>query len=140
MNMHALETIELEMAVLARLVKSMTSDLRNLDKSAYLLLHQLSSEGSYGVKILANKLHLDISTVSRQTASMEQKGYVCKVPDPKDGRSYFYQITDLGLKELSQYKQARLDKLEELLNGWSDEEGQNFGQLLKKFNQRLMEK
>ncbi|MFJ5624160.1 MarR family transcriptional regulator [Peribacillus loiseleuriae] len=116
MNRHVLETVELEIAVLVRLFKSVTSNVRNLDKSAYLLLYQLFSEGPSGVKALANKLYMDISTVSRQTAAMEQKRYVCKVPDPQDGRSYFYQITDLEIKELRQYKQARMDKLAKLLN------------------------
>ncbi|NOU98095.1 MarR family transcriptional regulator [Paenibacillus sp. LMG 31456] len=138
MNEHSLETIELEMAVLVRRINSLTSDFRRLDRSAYLLLHQLSIEEASGVKTLANNLKLDISTVSRQTAALEQKGFVSKVPDPQDGRSHFYQITDLGSKELIEYRQERLDKMVTLLNGWSDEECQSFGDLLKKFNDALM--
>ncbi|SFM15169.1 DNA-binding transcriptional regulator, MarR family [Paenibacillus sp. 1_12] len=136
---HSLGTIELEMAVLVRRINSVTSDSSRLDRSAYLLLHQLSVEQSSGVKTLANNLQLDISTVSRQTTAMEQKGFVSRIPDPQDGRSYFYQITDLGSKELIEYRQERLDKMKKLLNGWSDEECQNFGDLLKKFNLSLME-
>ncbi|MBS4209986.1 MarR family transcriptional regulator [Bacillus sp. FJAT-50079] len=134
MNKHSLEIIELEMAVLVRHLKSVTSNIGKLDRSAYLLLHKLFAEGPLGVKTLANKLQLDISTVSRQTSALEQKGYVEKIPDPQDGRSYFYRITDLGTLEWSKYKEARLDKLTKLLHEWSDEECENFGQLLKKFN------
>lgn len=141
-NQHFLETIELEMVVLIRRITSITSDKKNwpLDRSAYLLLHQLYVKGSSGVKSLAHEFQLDISTVSRQAAALEQKRYVSKFPDPKDGRAYFYQITDLGEKALLENKQVRLDRLREVLDEWSDEECKNFGILLKKFNQSSMRK
>ncbi|MFJ5621351.1 MarR family winged helix-turn-helix transcriptional regulator [Peribacillus loiseleuriae] len=142
MNENSLETIELEMAVLIRRITSITSDKRNgiLDRSAYLLLHQLYVQGSSGVKALADEFQLDISTVSRQAAGLEQKGYVEKVPDPMDGRAYFYQITDLGIKVLVEYKQGRLDRITKLLNGWSDKDCERFGDLLRKFNQSIVGK
>lgn len=142
MNENSLETIELEMAVLARRLTSITSDKRNgiLDRSAYLLLHQLYVQGSSGVKALADEFQLDISTVSRQAAGLEQKEYVEKVPDPMDGRAYFYRITELGIKVLVEYKQGRLDRITKLLNGWPEEDCETFGDLLKKFNQSLREK
>lgn len=140
MDEHALETIELEMAILLRRATSITTSKKigNLDRSAYLLLHQIASHGSAGVKALADEFHLDISTVSRQAAALEQKGYVYRVPDPLDGRAYSLQITDLGKKELNEYKQARLVRFEELLKNWSDEEREVFGQLLKKFNRTFI--
>lgn len=140
MDEHALETIELEMAILLRRATSITTSKKigNLDRSAYLLLHQIASHGSAGVKALADEFHLDISTVSRQAAALEQKGYVYRVPDPLDGRAYSLQITDLGKKELNEYKQARLVRFEELLKNWSDEEREIFGQLLKKFNRTFI--
>jgi DNA-binding MarR family transcriptional regulator len=77
---------------------------------------------------------LDISTVSRQAAALEKKGFVYRIPDPVDRRAYSLQITDLGRKELHEYKQARLVIIAELLKNWSDEECRLFGQLLSKFN------
>jgi DNA-binding MarR family transcriptional regulator len=136
MNEQAYDTIEVELAILIRHITSISSDKKfgNLDRSAYLLLHQISTHGSAGVKALAEIFQLDMSTVSRQAAALEQKGYVCRIPNPLDKRAFPFHITDLGMKELLQYKQARSAKLMELLDDWSDEECQNFGQLLKKFN------
>jgi DNA-binding MarR family transcriptional regulator len=140
MDEHSLETIELEMAILIRRLTSITTNNKasNLDRSAYLLLHQIASHGSAGVKALADEFHLDISTVSRQAAALEQKGYVYRIPDPLDGRAYSHQITDLGTKELNEYKRVRMDRIAELLKSWSDEECQVFGQLLKKFNRTFI--
>ncbi|MBS4175280.1 MarR family transcriptional regulator [Bacillus sp. FJAT-49736] len=142
MQEHSLETIQFELATLVRYITSVTPDKRNsdLDRSGYLLLHNISFCGSAGVKTLAKEYHLDISTVSRQAAALESKGYVYKVPDPLDKRAYFYQITESGKVELEKYKQERVEKLKGLINGWSDEERQQFGKLLNKFNQAFANK
>ncbi|MNW04378.1 MarR family protein [compost metagenome] len=87
---------------------------------------------------MADEFRLDISTVSRQTAALEQKGYVSRVPDPLDGRAYFLQITDAGLSELNENKKARLDRISNLLKSWPEEEQQQFGQLLLKFNRTFL--
>lgn len=137
-----LEKIELEMAVLVRRVTSITSKnkIGNLDRSAYLLLHQLSVHGPLGVKTLADNLQLDTSTVSRQAASLEKKGYVYKVPDHVDRRAYFLQLTESGTVDFNEYKKARLDRFEVLTVDWTEEERKQFGHLLKKFNKAILEK
>lgn len=138
MDEYSLETIELEMAILLRRVTSMSTYIGNLDRSAYLLLHQIAAHGSAGVKALADEFHLDISTVSRQAAALEQKGFVYKAPDPLDGRACSFQITELGTKELKSNKHARMARFAELLKSWSDEEREVFGQLLRKFNRSTL--
>ena len=139
MDEPSLETIELELAILIRRISlNITyNKLGNLDRSAYLLLGQITSRGATGVKALAYESHLDISTVSRQAAALEQKGYVYRIPDPSDGRAYSFQITDLGIKEYSEHKQARLSKFAEILKNWSDEDSEVFGKLLQKFNHSI---
>ncbi len=142
MKEDSVETIELQMALLVRRVTSVASNRKggSLDRSAYLLLHQISSQGLAGVKALAEEFQLDISTASRQAGALELKGYVRKVPDPQDGRSYFYQITDSGTQELTAYKQIRLDHITRLVSDWAEEDRQKFGDLLLKFNQSLMKR
>jgi DNA-binding MarR family transcriptional regulator len=83
---------------------------------------------------LAEEFHLDISTVSRQTAALEQKGYVYRIPDPTDGRSYSLQITEKGANELHGTKLARLERIAKRLKDWNDDEREQFGYLLTKFN------
>lgn len=137
MNEHSLETIEYEMSVFVRRIILTEKKNENLDRSAYLLLRQLYTQGPSGVKTLANKSQLNISTISRQAAALEQKGYVDKIPHSQDGRAYYYQITDLGTKELLENKQVRNDRIKNLLREWPDEECQIFGDLLKKYNQTV---
>jgi DNA-binding MarR family transcriptional regulator len=131
----SVEKIQFELATLVRYISSVSSDKNgNLDRSGFLLLHRLYSHGSTGVKTLAHEFHLDISTVSRQAAALEQKGFVYKIPDPADRRAYSYEITEDGKEELAAYKKERVNRVKKLLNGWSEEECAMFGELLMKFN------
>jgi DNA-binding MarR family transcriptional regulator len=141
MDEHSLETIDLELAVLLRRLTSIsTKKLGNMDRSAYLLLHQIISYGPARVKNLADEFQLDISTVSRQVSALEHKGYVYRIPDPTDGRAYSLQITELGKKEFNKYKHLRFTKLEEILKDWSEEDCETFGQLLTKYNRPFRNK
>lgn len=137
MRKQAIEVIENEVMDFIRRI--IMSEKRNgrLDRSAFVILRQLSTHGPAGVKTLADELHLDISTISRQAAALVEKGYVDKMPNPRDGRAYFYRITDLGTKELNENRQRQVDRLTKVLEGWSDEECITFGQLLKKYNQTV---
>jgi len=134
-------SIELEIALLIRRLTSISTSRKfgTLDRSAYLLLGQIQSHGSAGVKALAEEFRLDISTVSRQTTALEQKGYVFKTPDPADGRAYFYQLTDEGLRALEETRQQRAERIDLLLKDWTDEERARFGELLAKFNRTYLD-
>lgn len=140
MNKHTLENIGIELSILTRTIALFTAKKApgNLDRSAYLLLGHITSHGSAGVKTLADGFHLDISTVSRQTATLEKKGYVYRIPDPLDRRAYSLEITPLGTKEFNKYTQQQRAKLAEKLKDWSDEDCELFAQLLGKFNQKFM--
>lgn len=134
-------SIELEIALLIRRLTSISTSRKfgTLDRSAYLLLGQIESHGSAGVKALAEEFRLDISTVSRQTSALEQKGYVYKMPDPEDGRAYFYQLTDEGRRMLLETRAQRTERIDELLKDWSGEERTRFGELLAKFNRTYLD-
>ncbi|GHH96727.1 MarR family winged helix-turn-helix transcriptional regulator [Neobacillus kokaensis] len=133
---NSLEMIELELAILIRRITSASGNKKigHLDRSAYLILHQIATNGAAGVKSLAGEFQLDISTVSRQAAALEHKGYLYKIPDPTDGRAYTFQITELGLKELRDDKRARMDRVAEVTKNWPEEDREVFGRLLRKFN------
>lgn len=139
MSKQSLEIIENEVTDFIRRI--VMSEKRNgsLDRSAFIILRQLSTYGPSGVKSLADKLHLDISTVSRQAAALVETNYVDKTPNPHDGRAYFYRITELGTTELEENKQRRFDRLSTMLKEWSEEECETFGRLLQKYNHTVNE-
>ncbi|MDF2721266.1 MAG: hypothetical protein K0Q59_941 [Paenibacillus sp.] len=139
MSEQHLERIDYEMVVLIRRA-SLDKELGGMDRSSYTLLMQLSKHGNpVRVKELADEFHLDISTVSRQTTSLETKGYLQRLPDPTDGRSSMFQLTDEGKRTLAHVKKARVARYAELLKTWNDDERHLFGKLLERLNRTFVE-
>lgn len=141
MNHQSLEGVELELALLIRRLTSLVSyqKVGSLDRAAYLLLTHIFLSGACNVKTLSHTFHLDISTVSRQVSSLEQKGYVRRVPDELDGRAFILSITELGEQLLADDKANRIARLGNVLDNWTDSEMKQFGELLKKFNHSVVE-
>ncbi|OCT16356.1 MarR family transcriptional regulator [Paenibacillus pectinilyticus] len=136
-SMDGLQMMEYEIAVFIRRAEAARIaylNYKDFDRSIYLLLFHLHEHGPQGIKTLAESYQLDISTASRQTTSLESKGYVVRTTDPKDARVSLLQITPLGLDQLLQMRQARQDFYQHLLTDWSEEERLMFGELLHKFN------
>lgn len=140
MDEQSLEELEVELSILIRRVTHTSSHKKtgSLDRSAYLLLHEIVTSGPAGVKALATEFQLDVSTVSRQAAALEQKGYLLRIPDETDGRAYTLQITETGLDEFQKEKKFRKSRVAEVTKVWTEEERATFAKLLKKYNQSAM--
>ena len=68
-----------------------------VDRATYLLLVHLAKDGARRAGALAEAVHSDPSTVSRQVAHLVQLGLVERVADPADGRATLLVATDLSL-------------------------------------------
>ncbi|WP_425340021.1 MarR family winged helix-turn-helix transcriptional regulator, partial [Paenibacillus ihuae] len=64
---------------------------------------------------------------------------VVRIPDPQDGRSSYFQITEFGAQTLANARRLRLQRYEEIFEDWSPEECQTFRTLLAKLNRKLTE-
>ncbi|MFB5192473.1 MarR family winged helix-turn-helix transcriptional regulator [Alicyclobacillus fastidiosus] len=135
MEKNSNEKIILELSTLVRHVTSTTYKTGcYLDRSGYLLLQHIVTHGPTGVKALAEEFGLNVSTTSRQSAALAQKGYVKRVPDPVDGRAFSLQITALGEKALNHDRELRRTLIDEVFKDWTAQEREMFGELLAKFN------
>lgn len=92
-----------------------------VDPMAYPLLFNLA-RGPLRVSTLAELVHADISTVSRQVSTLVDLGFVSREPDPDDGRAQVLAVTDEGNALLTALREGRNRWLEGLLATWSDNE------------------
>lgn len=131
------DTIALELAILARRITAMTTYRKTrgtLDRSLFLLLHQICRRGPAGTKTLAAEFGLNVSTVSRQSAVLHRMGLISRVPDPADRRAFLWEITESGQRELERCRVERMARVGDLLREWSEEDKRHFGELLGRFN------
>src|SRR5262245_32032325 len=59
-------------------------------------LHELDRDVPLSQRDLAERLHLEKSSVSRLAAEMERKGFLVRERDPDDQRQYRLRLTDAG--------------------------------------------
>ena len=95
----ALGQLETQLSVFARRIENVARQsvlYRNMDRAGYLLARTIEMTGPSNVNQLADTLHLDGSTVTRQISALEAKGFVARSVDPADGRASIIALTDDG--------------------------------------------
>ena len=91
------------------------------------------------VHLLADTLHLDASTVTRQIAALEDSGLVERRPDPQDRRSSTIELTPRGRQTMEGVERVRRERMEALVRHWSEEERVTLGSTLHRLNVALLE-
>jgi DNA-binding MarR family transcriptional regulator len=107
-----------------------------VDATAYPILFNLAAEPRR-VSVLAEVVHSDVSTVSRQVSTLEGHGLVDKVSDPADGRAQVVQLSDEGIRLLAGIQQQRTEWFRELMGEWTPEEASDFAGYLERFGADL---
>lgn len=131
--------VELEVMLLGRhaLLGPASSKARGgtLDRSAYLILYRLESQGPMTIRQLHEAFGLDQSTLSRQTSAMLRSGVVERIPDPEGGAARPFRITARGADLLAADRAEKLTALDKVLAGWSAEDLETFAGMLQRFNE-----
>ncbi|WP_345207628.1 MarR family winged helix-turn-helix transcriptional regulator [Fodinibacter luteus] len=103
-----------------------------VDPMAYPLLFNLVA-GPRRVSALAEAIHSDVSTVSRQVSLLVDLGFVTRGPDPDDGRAQALTLTDEGQALLHGIRDDRDRWLRGLLADWDDDDVVAFSRHLRHF-------
>ena len=107
-----------------------------VDPMAYPLLFNLKN-GSLRVSALAEVLHSDVSTVSRQVSTLVDLGFVTRGPDPDDGRAQARTLTAEGEALLVAIRDSRDTWIRGLLADWADDDVAAFSTHLRHFASNL---
>lgn len=112
----------------------------SLEPSAHPLLFAIHDEPAR-VTDLADRVHTDVSVVSRQVRHLETLGLVTKVPDPDDGRASLVDLTAEGSDLVTRVFDGRGRWMAEVLSDWTPEQaaslGENLGHLAESLRTEL---
>jgi DNA-binding MarR family transcriptional regulator len=138
------EVIARELVALIRSVKDLhgvvvPQDGPTVERPAFLILMRAAEAGPLRPSALADALCVDLSTVSRQLATLEGRGWIERQPDDQDRRAHLVRMTEAGRQVLRHNVQARLDVLTGSLAGWSSAELTSFAAQLTRFNAAVNE-
>jgi DNA-binding MarR family transcriptional regulator len=130
--------IEQQMTVLLRRVQrihiSTSSGEMELDRSAYGIMCRLADEGPQRLGSFASAFGLDPSTITRQVQALEKAGLATRTTDTADRRASILDLTGEGREVLGRTREYRRQRLNEILEDWSEADREELGRLLAKFN------
>ena len=105
----------------------------DVEWSAHLLLKVVAQGGPIRAGALAECLHSDPSTVSRQVAALVKDGLLERRADPEDGRASLLVTTEKAAEVLARHEEVRLQHFAKMLAGWSERDLHRFAALLRRF-------
>lgn len=126
------------MATILELARRMRRRLPG-DELDYSLLPVLRvlCEGPARHTVLAERLTLDASTVSRKIRYLEERGLVRVTPDAEDGRARQVELVPDGHRALEQLLDQRRDVIADVLVDWPEPDRAQLRDLLVRFNSDL---
>lgn len=107
-----------------------------VDPSHYPLLFCLSG-APQRVSAVAESIHSDVSTVSRQVSHLVQHGLIEKIGDPDDGRAQLLSLSPSGGEVIDKLVRGRGQWFGELLASWTDDDVRAFDAYLTRFGTDL---
>jgi len=137
------ETTQALSNTLVRVMKIMTAMKHQaprqhpaVDQSHYPVLFCLAAN-PLRVSGVADTIHSDVSTVSRQVTHLVHHGLIEKIGDPVDGRAQLLSLSPSGREVIDKLIQGRGQWFGQLLESWSDQDVRAFDAYLTRFGDDL---
>ena len=134
--------VELELLKLVRHLETFgrrSSLYHEVDRAGYLALRTLDALGPSCINGLAQELHLDSSTVTRQVSALETDDFVTRQVDPNDGRSWLIDLTPRGRRAMRTVERGRRQAIDSMLVDWQSEEVRDLARKIAKLNLALFD-
>src|SRR4051794_32094368 len=107
----------------------------DVEWSAHVLLKCLATEGPLRASAIAEHLHSDPSTVSRQVAALVKDGLLERRADPADGRASILVLTPEADAVLAEHDRIRMEHFARVLDGWAETDLRHFATMLRTFTE-----
>ncbi len=105
-----------------------------IEYPAYGLLARLVHDGPVRMTALAEAVHADPSTVSRQTGALIRHGLVERRADPVDGRASILVPTTQGERVFNDNRRRHNENMARIMAEWSPEDIRSLAVLLTRLN------
>lgn len=108
-----------------------------LERAAYGLLFCLVQHGPLRTSQLAESLHIEISTVSRQAGALVEHGLIERQADPDDGRATLLAPTAEGFRVFEENRRLRNERLARITADWPAGDREQLTELLGRLSSRI---
>ncbi len=108
-----------------------------LHRSALVTLRRLATDGPQLVSELAERVGVDVSTMSRLLRQLEREGLVERERQGGDQRCVQIQLTDAGIETDRRVSESRTVVLRQVIADWPQADRDAFAALLNRFTDGL---
>jgi DNA-binding MarR family transcriptional regulator len=105
----------------------------DVEWSGHVVLKCVANSGPMRTSDIAELLHSDPSTVSRQVAALVKEGLLQRRADPEDGRASLLVPTERAQKVLADHDEIRVQNFARMLQDWNERDLHRFATLLRRF-------
>lgn len=105
----------------------------HLDPPAIVVVTVISQQGPQRPSALAAHLVTGASNISKIIRRLSESGLVVRIADPDDARAQRVQLTPAGEEVAAAFVTAGNGMVDELLEGWSENDRRQFVALLERF-------
>lgn len=108
---------------------------RDISLSQMHLLEVAGNSDSIRMKELSEKLGVTTGTLTVMVHRLEKKGYIQRVKDKIDKRSYFIELTKMGKEEYEHHHQMHEHLIDEIVNTIGEDKSETFFKHLKEIQE-----
>lgn len=108
---------------------------RDISLAQMHLLEVVGNSNSLRMKELSDKLGVTTGTLTVMVHRLEKKGYLQKVKDKVDKRSYFIELTKIGRNEYEHHHQMHGHLIDEIVNALGDDNSSTFFKWLEEIQE-----
>jgi DNA-binding MarR family transcriptional regulator len=105
----------------------------DVEWSGHVVLKCVANGGPMRTSDIAECLHSDPSTVSRQVAALVKEGLLQRRADPEDGRASLLVPTERAQQVLADHDEIRVQHFARMLQDWNERDLHRFATLLRRF-------
>jgi DNA-binding MarR family transcriptional regulator len=105
----------------------------DVEWSGHMVLKCVTTGGPMRTSDIAECLHSDPSTVSRQVAALVKDGLLQRRADPEDGRASLLVPTERAHQVLADHDEIRVQHFARMLQDWNERDLHRFATLLRRF-------
>jgi len=116
-----------------RRAQVLAAKAHDVEWSAQMVLRCLANEGPLRSSEVAEHVHADPSTVSRQVAALVKDGFLERRADPEDGRASLLVLTEKADAVLKEHDEIRNWHFAQMLDDWNERDLRRLANLLSRF-------
>ena len=111
-----------------------TDEFRDISNNDMHIIEAIGIEAPRNMSVIAQKLHVTVSTLTINMNGLEKKGYICRERSQKDKRVVYVTLTDNGRKAFYHHRDFHKKMIKAIVRDLNEQEMEILYRCLENLN------